>query len=254
MPFRRATAPVLAWIALVLAPSTAIAERGSRSTLMIVDGGVRLPWGSTSHGDRAVRELVELEFTAEVVLAFPVSEHFLVGPVGGSAWLWPGRAMRAVCDAARAQGHETCSTDGLALRLGVRGEWHPLRGRSFGPWLGMQSGYEFLLIGGRERGVGFEEHLNGFELFSARVHRHRVLRLGAASTNSPRVGVSPEASPWSLTSDTACRTRGCRRRTTPRFRPRTRFHSPACPACPRGKSACSSSPLHRRRRSCDRGR
>jgi hypothetical protein len=111
---------------------------------MIVDGGVRLPWGSTSHGDRAVRELVELEFTAEVVLAFPVSEHFLVGPVGGSAWLWPGRAMRAVCAAARAQGHETCSTDGLALRLGVRGEWHPLRGRSFGPWLGMQSGYEFL--------------------------------------------------------------------------------------------------------------
>lgn len=180
--FRRATAPLLVWIALVLAPSMAIAEPGSRSTLSI-DGGVRLPWGSTASGDRAVRELVEFEFTSEVVVAFPVSEHFLIGPMAGSAWLWPGRAMRAVCHAARAQGHEACSSEGLGLRLGVRGEWHPLRGQSFGPWLGVQSGYEFLLIGRREGGVGFEEHLNGFELFSIRVGADVAagpqLRLGA---------------------------------------------------------------------------
>jgi hypothetical protein len=130
-----------------------------------------------------LRQIVELEITAETVVAFPAFEHFLVGPVLGSALLWPGESMVAVCDAARAEGHETCSSDGLALRLGVRGEWHPLRGGSVSPWVGVQSGYEFLFIGGREGGVGFEEHLNGFELLSVRVGADvsagPQLRLGA---------------------------------------------------------------------------
>jgi hypothetical protein len=163
-------------------PSLASAEQGTRSTL-IVDGGVRVPWGSTSEGGRALRELVEFEIAMEAMVAFAASKHFLVGPVGGSALLWPGNSMTAVCDAARAQGYETCSSDGLALRLGVRGEWHPLRGAGLSPWLALQSGYEFLFIGGREGGVGFEEHLNGFELLSARVGADVAagpqLRLGA---------------------------------------------------------------------------
>lgn len=116
-----------------------------------------------------MRELVAFEITLEAMLAFAVSDHFIVGPVLGSALLWPGDSMLAICDAARAQGHETCSSDGIALRLGVRGEWHPLRGESLSPWAGLQSGYELLFVGGRGDGVGFEEHLNGFELLSARV-------------------------------------------------------------------------------------
>lgn len=182
MSFRRKRARLVACVAWVLAPSAATAEQGTRTTL-IYDAGARLPWGSTSDNGSALRELVAFEITMEAMLAFTVAAHFVVGPVMGGAWLWPGDSMLAICDAARAQGHETCSTDGFALRLGVRGEWHPLRGESFSPWLGVQSGYEFLFIGGRGDGAGFEEHLNGFELLGVRVGADVAagpqLRLGA---------------------------------------------------------------------------
>jgi hypothetical protein len=132
----------LAAVALLLATARARAQAQHEGQLeLALQTGVALPFGRVDAqvGDD-LDQTVAGAAPFGLDIGYYVGSTWLLGAYGSYALALPASALRSDCSAHRL----TCSTD--QVRLGFQTQVHGGAARGWDPWVGLGSGYEWLLV------------------------------------------------------------------------------------------------------------
>jgi hypothetical protein len=129
--------PVPALLAVLFAGSTAHAESGAEAFELDVRAAVALPFG-TVNGSTGNNLNQTFAFAIPLMLdiGYRVDSSLFIGAYGSYAFASPANALRSDC--------AQCSV--ADMRLGIEAQIHSGPARTWDPWVGLGSGYEWAKV------------------------------------------------------------------------------------------------------------